>query len=326
MAQVTSSTLSGQYQKHFSKELLTYAVQALVMNQFAKKTPLPRNGGNKQVSWFRYGAPSAGSIQTLTEGTAMSASNYRTLALTEVTATLAQYGQVVELTDILTMTQLFDSIAQAVKTNGEDAALFVDDTMHSTLVAAAATERFGQGLADFAALSGATQANGKIVASDLLDSATNLKINRAPTIGGMYVGVCPPEVCRDLQRDSDWLEAKKYSGVGDLYKGEVGSLHGVRIVEHTNPFVEDEVEDTRDEVDDNSDGKIFNNLILGGEAFGCTELSGTSAYSPSVHIVDTPDKSDPLNQKIDVGFKTFFAVKELNTSYYVDLRTKSTYA
>jgi N4-gp56 family major capsid protein len=326
MAQVTSSTLSGQYQKHFSKDLLTYAVQALVMNQFAKKTPLPRNGGNKQVSWFRYDEPKASSVQTLTEGTPMSSTAYRTLALTEVTETLAQYGQVVELTDILSMTQLFDSIAQSVKVNGQDAALFMDDKMHEVLVAAASIERFGQGVADFATLSSGNQAAGKIGASDLLDAATNLKINRAPTIGGKYVGICPPQVCRDLQRDSDWLEAKKYSDVTDLYKGEVGSLHGVRVVEHTNPFVEDEVEDTRDEVDDNSDGLIYNNLILGGEAFGCTELSGTSAYAPSVQIVDTPDKSDPLNQKIDVGFKTFFAVKELNTNYYVDLRTKSTYA
>lgn len=326
MAAVTSTTLSSQYQKHFSKELLTYAVQALVMTQFAKKTPLPRNAGNKQVSWFRYGAPSTSNIQTLTEGTPISSGNYRTLSLTEISATLAQYGQVIELTDILSATQLFDSIAQSVKTNGEDAALFFDDKCHETLITNGATERFGQGLADFAALSAATQSGGKIVASDMLDSATQLKINRAPMLNGQYVMVSPPQVCRDLQRDSDWLEAKKYSDVKDLYKGEIGSLHGVRVVEHTNPFVEDEVEGTRDEVDDNSDGLIYSNIVLGGEGFGCTELSGTSAYAPSVHIVNTPDKSDPLNQKIDVGFKTYFAVKELNTDYYVNLRTKSTFA
>ena len=55
MATNTSSTLSNQYQNFFSKKLLSYAVEALVLDQFGEKAPLPAKAGHKAITMFRYG-------------------------------------------------------------------------------------------------------------------------------------------------------------------------------------------------------------------------------------------------------------------------------
>jgi N4-gp56 family major capsid protein len=323
MAAVTTTTFADQYQKHFSKKLLTYATQALVFAQFGLKAPLPKKGGTNTIRWFKYGVPSSASVQTLTEGTPIAAGNYRVLSQTYVDSTLVQYGQVIQLTDKLLATEFFDSLAQATKTNGEDAALHMDSIIRDVVNAAAFTKRYAQSTANYAGLQAAAASAGCIVATDILDAATNLKVNRAPMINGSYVGVIAPQISRDLQRDTDWLEAAKYSNVTALYKGEIGSFHGVRFVEHTNPF---RCASAGAEGTYSSTGNIYSTVFLGGEAFGVPELSGNSPFSPQVIITDKPDKSDPLNQTVNVGFKTYWAAKELNTDYAILLKSKTRYA
>ena len=75
---------------------------------------------------FRFGSPSVADVKTLTEGTAIVSANYRALVLNSLSKTLAQYGQVIGLTDILRATDLFNSLQQATKTSGLDMALWVD--------------------------------------------------------------------------------------------------------------------------------------------------------------------------------------------------------
>src|SRR5687767_4217633 len=121
MAQTTTTTHTDELQKYFAKDLLTYQVQALRLAEFGKKAPLPTKAGVNSIRWFRQGAPATADITTLTEGTVITAT--RTLALTEVDATLVHYGQVVQITDELLATEFFSTMEQATRTNAEDAAL-----------------------------------------------------------------------------------------------------------------------------------------------------------------------------------------------------------
>jgi N4-gp56 family major capsid protein len=137
MPVTTSSTLTNQFQNYFSKELLSIVQQETILDQFAMKTPIPKNNGNQAISMFRFGAPSIGSVQNLTtagEGVPISSSNYRTLALNRLSKSLSQYGQVIGLTDILRATDLFNSLQQATKTSGLDMALWVDSVIRNTLI------------------------------------------------------------------------------------------------------------------------------------------------------------------------------------------------
>ena len=329
MAQTTTSTHSVELQKYFSKELLSQQIQALRLAEFGKKAPLPTKAGQNSIRWFKYGDPSSASISTLTEGTVITST--RTLALTNVDATLVHYGQVVQITDELQAVEFFNSIEQATMTNAQDAALHADTIIRAELVTGTTKRYSGNGSTQsFAGLAAATAAQGKFIALDALDGVTKLKINRAPTINGGYVAVAPPQVTRDLMNDSAWLSAKQYSDVKDLYAGEVGSFHGLRFVEATNPWTEDETEgtfaSTFSSAGTNTTGFIYATFMLGGEAFGVPELNGESPYSPKVYITDGADKADPLNQLTNVGFKTWWAAKILNNNFFVVHRSKSAFA
>jgi N4-gp56 family major capsid protein len=330
MAGVTTTTqIADQYQKYFSRELLKYPVQQLRLGDYGMKAALPKRTGSNTIRWFQNGAPATTDVATLSEGTPIAAAAYRQLSQSYVEKALVQYGEVIQVNDVMSMTEFFDSTKQAVKTLGEDIALHAD-TLILTEIKAGTTKRYAQGTADFATLIAATAANAKIVAPDLLDACTRLKINRAPTIGGYYVMVAPPQVTRDLMNHADWLEAKKYSDVKDLYKGEVGSLHGVRVVESTNAWTEDETEGTLatsfSAAGTNTTGFVYASFIIGQGFYGIPELSGESPFSPSVVISDKADKSDPLNQKKLIGSKWFWGAKLLNNSYGVVLRSKTAWA
>ena len=272
----TDADLSVQYQNYFSKKLLTYAVQALVLDQFGTKAPLPAKSGHKAISMFRWDVPAAGAIKTLTEGDTSTVGD-RDIALTKISKTLIQRGQVVKLSDILNATDLFSSLQQSVKINGQDAALDMDNITRNILVGSnvrttgeagnaqsGATAMEGGYAADMSTkldngdtitelyADGTRQVDGSgydtfsNLATDatLLDGAavlnavTQLKVNRAqPTSGGMYAAVCSPQVLSDLMQDNTWLNAAQYSNVEELYKGEVGRLFGAKMVMSTNGFI-----------------------------------------------------------------------------------------
>lgn len=271
----TSTTLTSQFQNFFSKELLSIVQQETILDQFSMKAPIPKNNGNKAITMFRFGSPSVAGVQTISsEGTPISSGSYRSLVLNSLSKSLAQYGQVIGLTDILRATDLFNSLQQATKTSGMDMALWVDSVIRNVLVGSNLTTSGssigsaaeGGGTFDnsdacntaassggikvygnpatlttqtFSGLNSATTAaDATMTSSAVLDSMTRLKRNRAPMINGGYVLATDPRVTRDLMRDTDWLNASNYGNKGTpFYKGEVGSIYGCRVVTQTNSFV-----------------------------------------------------------------------------------------
>lgn len=349
MATNTSSTLSNQYQNFFSKKLLSYAVEALVLDQFGEKAPLPAKAGHKAISMFRYGAPSTSAIENLTEGTAPTGT--RSLTLSKIEKALVQRGQVVKLTDILTATDLFNSLQQSIKTCGEDAALDLDTITRNVLVGSNAagsakengdgsaldnsdtlTEMYADGGTDYTTFEATTSGN-TLDAGAILDAVTKLKVNRAnPVSGGHYVCVASPQVLSDIMKINEWLNAAQYSNVGELYKGEVGSLYGAKFVMTTNPFISgiaNAEDDDRFDYDNSGGGglaagkDVHASFFLGQQAYGVPDLGTQSPFSPKVIITDEADKSDPLNQVTNVGFKTFWSTLRLNPNYYIVMRSKT---
>lgn len=274
-----ASTLSTQFQTYFSKKLLTQVKQNTILDQFARKEPVPKNAGAlgnaQKLRIQRYGPPSISGVQTVaTEGSPVAAANYRQLSLISLEKGVAQYQQVIGLTDILQMTALFNTLDQAQKTQAADIALWVDTIMRNVLIGTnltasgaslgsaiespidnsdainnatgAATPGIkmygnpGSGLTqDMTSLNNSTNtAQVHLDSSGVLDAVTRLKLNRAPMINGRYVMVTDPRIARDLQRDTQWLAASNYGNQGKpFYNGEVGEIAGCKIVTQTNSFV-----------------------------------------------------------------------------------------
>lgn len=347
MGTTTTTTLANEYQKFFSKTLLQHAVQLTVLDQFAVKQPLPKNKGAKVVSFFRRSKSAlnasgeVSNVQSLTEGTAIS--SYANATLDRVDVALQQFGEATRVTDIVTMTELFDALKQNISLMAEDCALHADNVTRNALVTATqggvtlqqptgpATETmkkiYAQGLPNFSALGAASVSGGKATATDFLRAVTQLKINRAPAFNGYYIAVIPPQVSHDLQGDNDWIDASNHGEPDRRFRGELKTFAGCRFVEHTNPFVEDAegVEGTFSNAADAAD-RVYRSFILGQGAYGVPAIEGDSPYDPRVLIVDKPDKSDPLNQFMTAGWKSFYAASGLNCPFGLSLSSKTEFA
>jgi N4-gp56 family major capsid protein len=326
MAINTTTSLSNQFQRFYSKKLLMHAENTLVLNQFAKKAPLPKGLGSKTIRFFRRVTAASANVQTLTEGTPLA--TYTDLTYTPVDVDLIQLGELARFTDILGWTALTDVMDDGIQLLGEDCALKADDVTLAVLAHATtgATKRYSGGAANYAALAALTQSTGKFVATDGLDAVTNLVINLAPRIDGGFVGIVGPQVARDLRIDARWLDPNKYKdSVNNLFKYEIGSLDGVRYVMTTNVWSEDATEGTRDTTIVPAD-QIYLTIFTGKEGFGVVALDGQSPMSPKVMICDGPDKSDGLNQFISVGWKAFYNAAVLNSAWVIAVRSLSQYS
>lgn len=322
MAINTTTTHSSQYRTYFDRKLLAHAVHTIVLAQLARKEALPPHEGAKTVQFFRPQVADASTVSSLTEGTPLATSTDQTYSA--VSVTLAQVGQYMQWSDILTQTAFLKVLDDGVRFMGETCALKCDDVVMAALSHASTgfSKRYSGGAANYAALLALSNANGKLVGDDILDATTTLRINKTPTIGGQYVGVLGPQIARDLMRDTNWTNSKVYSDVQDLYNAEEGTLYDVRFVRTTNPWGEDATEGTRDD----TSPPIWSTYIFGHDAFGVVDLASMSPMRPHMYILDTADKSDKLNQYVTAGWKAYYAALVLNPNFGITLRSRSLYA
>jgi N4-gp56 family major capsid protein len=335
MAVIDSTLIANTIQPQYSKKLLGHAVQLTKLIDTAQLEELPANAGSTSVRFFRppvadltaTGAPAA-----LSEGVAPT--NFRSIAYTPIDVTLAQRGAVAKVTDIANNVGLIKYLDTAIELMGEEFALDFDTLLRNILIhpSTGLCKRYGQGLASFAATASATVANSVITPRDLLNAMTQLKIARAPTFGGKYVAVLPPQVISDLLSNPEFREVVRQNNANKIFNGEVGEYYGCKIVEATNPFQEDETEgtfaSTFSSAGSNTTGLIYTSIITGKGAYGCVNMKkmGASPQKPQLIINDKPDSGNPLGQWMTVGWKAFYAGMILNSAWGISLRTKSQFA
>ena len=338
MAGITDTSsvgITNSLQIYFSKQLLHQITQNLVLDQFAKRQALPEKAGKSSVRFFRYVEPNTTDIKTLTEGdghtggTAWAKGAYKELTLQYVDCTLAQVGQVIGISDLLTAQELFNHLEQATTVNGQDAALQLDTKILHELAdvpggATTATKivRYAGAAAYYAATPTSSQVMSGL---ELLDTATALKVNNAPTTSGYYTAVADPRVLRDLQNDSDWISSRHYGDPDAIFKGEVGKHAGIRCIESTNSYRTAAGNSTA-RVTSNAAGTVYSTMVFGDQAYGVVDLASQSPYGPKMQIAQGPDKTDPLAQLTTIGFKTYYGQKMLQPKFIAQVYSGTNYS
>lgn len=329
MTETTTSTgLTGQYQVLFSKELLKYAKQILVMDQFAQKLPFPKEAGATQMRFFRPDVGDRGNVQLLAEGSPINI--FRENTLTPITFTMVQYGEASRISDILSWTNLFNSLKMSVESMGQDAAQHADYYVTSQVVpnVNVANKHYSGGAANFAALSVLSAAQGAMQIVDLLWAMTRLTIARAPYArGGQYIAMIPPQLTFDLMQDSKFIQASTYGNQTGLFTGEIGKWYGIRIIQTTQPWTEtsggtEGIFGTGG----TGGGTIFSSIVTGSNAYGTPIMAGQSPYDPKILMVTQPDSMNPLNQYVTAGWKAYYSAGVLNDTWFVVNRSHSTFA
>lgn len=350
-ATVTTSNpadFANRTQTYFNPKLLAALQFNLVLAQYGMRGKFPAIGTS--IRFFRPRPASTSFTGTIAEGT--TPSNLTEVAVGYVDVPLSQRGALAKVTDIVQAIDLLNTVQLYVKTMGADAALDLDTVIRNALVTGLTNsnatyntprqfyfERFagvvntGVSSTDFASQVALTKSQAKHSRATHLGCITTLKAAKVPMVNGKYIAVTPPEVMHDMRQDTTWVSAAVYD-VGQIYKNAQMMLDGAIFVEATNPFTEGNVYGTLTTTDPGT-GLIYSIFYLGEDAFGIPELSndkaGSNPYGPKLIILAQPDKSDPLNLLVTIGWKVYYGAKALITNQaaelprYIQARVKTTY-
>lgn len=227
----TQGSLSVELKTYYTDYMIDNATPNLVHDQWAQKHPIPKNGG-KTIEFRKY-SPLAKALVALTEGVTPSGN---TLTVTNLTATIKQYGDYIELSDLLLLTAIDNNLVQASKLLGNQAGETLDTISREVMNGGTNVQYAAGQVASRYLLVGAdgTPANNHYLTVDAVRLAVrNAKIKKAKKIDGNYIGIIHTDVAYDLTGDSKWEDWHKYTTSENLYAGEIGRIHGVRFVETT---------------------------------------------------------------------------------------------
>lgn len=293
-----SAGLSAEMKTFYDRQLLTRTVPILLHAKFGQQKPIPAHGG--RIIEFRKFSGLAVATTPLTEGALFT--NLKDLTVTATTATVAQYGDAVGFSDIVSTTTIDPLLEESTDILAEQAGETIDELVRDTIVAGT-TVFYAGGRTSRVTLA----ATDIITVADVANIAMQMKLNRARKIDGAWQAITHPRVIFDLQRTQEWRDAQNYHRTGRPFDGSVGELYGVRFWEtdKAKVFADAGVGGTVD---------VYTMLVLGAEAYGIVKLSGgnlQTIFKP----LGSAGTADPLNQQSSMGWKVTFGVKRLQEAF-----------
>jgi len=306
--QTLTSSITELIMSYYDKLLLEKLRANLVLYQFAEKKPLPKNSGTT-VTWSRYTDFSAASA--LTEGTAPTP---QVTSASNISATLEQYGQYVQPSDLLIMTAIDNQIESIIDLLGYQAALTLDTRVRNGILGTSSVPsgaklplqywHSGTSSGYIGTLS-SILGDMTMDTNNLREAAFNLRrLNVRPFEDGCYVAVAHPNVIKDIEADSNWQTWNQYIAKETMWKGEVGKIYGVRIIESTNMY------NTTSGAGASTTAHFT--PVFGKGCYAVTELDG--GVKTFIKNPNNNDTSNPLNQWATVGWKATFATQVLHLS------------
>lgn len=296
-SQSTTSTLSQLMQTYYDKLFIETAKQWLVHEEGAQKRPLPKGEGTS-VYFQRY-SPLSLISSALTEGSNPTAV---TLSATNVTASVSEYGSYTTLSKLLSLTAIDPRMKGAVEIMAQNAGESRDALVRNELANGTAQIAGGKVLT-------AVAATDTFSAAEVRKAVRTLKNAKAMRYDdGYFICKTSPYAAYDLMGDSTWVNAHTYKDGSELYKGELGKLHGVRFLESTQPTIT------------SSTVSVYNNYIHGKEAFGVTDLEG-DAKKVYVKVPGDSSTDNPIDRFYTVGWAMSFVPKVLVSDWIVYVQT-----
>lgn len=312
------SDLSAEMKTYYDMNLIDEASANLVHDQFGQKRPIPQGGG-KTIE-FRKFSPLAKATTALTEGVTPDG---KSLKVTTITATVAQYGDYITQSDVLELTSLDNTIIEATKLLGKQAGSTLDTIVRNVIVAGTNVSycpKVAGGTETAVTSRSGMDTTSKLTIKVIQKVVAKLRGQNAPTINGKYVAIVHPYVAYDLMRDPEWIDAHKYATPENLYTGEIGEIAGVRFVQTTEAKVWND-----STCPANGSGKyhsVFATLIFGEGAYGVTEITG-GGLQTIVKQKGSAGTADPLDQRSSVGWKAIKTAELLVPNYLVRVESCS---
>lgn len=225
-------------------------------------------------------------VAAITEGTNPTAITW---GATAYTSGPAQYGVLVQVTDLLVHNSAIEVVDNATYEVKNALARLVDTVLQTIVNAGSNGVTYSGGKTSRASLG----AGDLIAQNDVNKAVMQLRSANAaglqPYDGGAYVAVIHPHPMTDLMTNSasgSWQDMARYTSVDDVINGKMSTFRGVRYLEtaYQNYF--------------NSTVPVMPTTVLGKNSFGWGYFQ-----PPTPILVTTPDSNNPLNLYFSIGGK-----------------------
>jgi N4-gp56 family major capsid protein len=323
--------------------MLKRAMPYLQLEKFGQTYPLPTNS-TQTAKFRRYfltgatGTAGSGSgsyyypvaTSPLIEGVTPSGN---TIANQDYTATLAQYGDFVTITDVIMDTHT-DSVLQATTDIlGEQAALTVE-TLRFNVLKAGTNVFYANSVANRAAVVATIAKADQRRVTTALNRQNAKKISQVvastadfntKSVEAAYMAVCHPDLESDLRNIDGFKPVADYGPHTTPFEGEIGSIEQVRYLCSTviAPWADAGGAKGAMRSTSGTNADVYPILYFARDAFGIVPLKGKSSMTPMV-VNPKPAPGDPLAQRGTVGWKLWTTTVILQEAFMARLECAAT--
>lgn len=298
----TTATLSPEVSTYYEKTFLKRADYEYILAEGGQKRT-HATGEGRTVNFTRY-SPLAINTTPLSEGSNPSVSN---ITASTVSMTLSEYGQTIQMSKFLSLTSIDSGSKEKISLMGQNMGQTLNRLVRNELDNGTAVFANGKNTSTYAA-------SDTFSASMIRGITQTLELGLAmPYEDGMFMGKANSYSKYQLLGDSTWINAKTYSDVKALYKGEMGELYQVRWL------LNKDASSGYGAASQASVIAAYNTYVHGKDAFGVFDLEGDK---PKLYILpNIVDGSSPAGRISKVSWAGTFATKILNTSWIVVAKT-----
>jgi len=319
----TDAGLSPRVNVYAERQMLRYAGPVIVLDKFGMTRPMPKN--KSQTIKFRRPVVFSAATIPLAEGVTPGSTSF---SYEDVTAVLKQYGQVVEITDVIEDTHEDPVLADSTQQAGDNIGRTIEALTYGVLKAgtnvirANGTQRTDINtpiqLKHVRLATRNLKANKAMMITRMLDASVNYATR---AIEGAYIAVSHTDIEADVRNLPSFTPVAEYGQRQPVHEQEIGSVESLRFI--ISPDLSEFADaggakagsGTTMVSTTGTSADVYPVLVLGKEAYGTVPLRGQGAVSPTILRPGVKTKSDPLGQRGYVGWKTWFVAVILNQSW-----------
>lgn len=311
------------------REMLKHAEPVTVLEKTGPLLkPMPKNKG--VTIKFRRPIPFEAATTPLSEGVTPTK---RAFTYEDVQVSLAQYGEVAEITDVIEDTHEDPVLRDLTMMLGENIGR-TKEALNYAILRAGTNVFYANGASRVAVNTVLTLAKQRAVIrglkaqkamkiTNILDGSPNYSTK---PVEAAYIAVGHTDLENDIRSIAGFTPVSEYGRRQMICDQEIGSVEDVRYVlsPDLNPFLDagGAAGGMVSETGTNAD--VYPILFFGREAWGVVPLRGQGSVEPTVISAGVKDKSDPLGQRGVAGWKTYHASLILNQLWMARLEVAST--
>lgn len=318
--------ISPRTAAYAEKELLKRGLPYLILEKFGQSKPLPSNS-SKTIKFRRYNALDA-TPTTLSEGVTPAS---QALTVTDITATLQQYGSRIQITDVIIDTHEDAVLNESVTLLGEQAAQMIEQ-MRFGVLKAGTNVVYANGATRNAVntvITTATQRRATRTLKRQNGRPITTVVKSTPawgteTVQPGFIGLAHTDLESDIRSMTGFVPAEKYGSMTP-FENEIGKVEDVRYLTSTifAPFADAGGAKGTMLSTTGVNADVYPLLYIASNAYGIVALKGMYACTPMV-VNPKPSDSDPMGQRGHCAWKAMQTAVILNDSWMVRVEVAAT--